>query len=98
MYLWHWPLLVFSQFFFPAGSKSIFSNLYFVILITIVLSILTYRFVENPIRKKKSKKVVITLLIMMISLGIFSLVCMQLLRDRNFDYDKNYVGEFLRQA
>ncbi len=92
MYLWHWPLLVFSQFFFPAGSKSIFSNIYFVISITIVLSILTYHFIENPIRKKKSKKVVITLLITMISLGIFTVVLTQLLRDKNFEYDKNYVA------
>jgi peptidoglycan/LPS O-acetylase OafA/YrhL len=42
LYLWHWPLLVFSRYFYPPGSNSIWGNLYFVILITIVLSILTY--------------------------------------------------------
>ena len=72
LYLWHWPLLVFSRFFYPEGSKSIFANLYFVIFVTIVLSILTYYFVENPIRRRKSKKVVIVLLVLMITLGYYS--------------------------
>lgn len=50
MYLWHWPLLVFSRYFYPQGSTSIFSNLYLIMLITFGLSVLTYYFVENPIR------------------------------------------------
>ena len=72
LYLWHWPLLVFSRFFYPEGSKSIYANLYFVILITIVLSIVTYYIVENPIRRRKSKKIVFFLLTFMIAMGCFS--------------------------
>jgi peptidoglycan/LPS O-acetylase OafA/YrhL len=42
LYLWHWPLLVFSRSFYPKGSTSIFSNLFLIILITFVLTILTH--------------------------------------------------------
>ena len=45
MYLWHWPLLVFSRYFYPQGSTSIYSNIYVVLLITVGLSVLTYYFV-----------------------------------------------------
>jgi len=72
MYLWHWPLLVFSRYLYPEGSKSIFSNLYFVILITVILSILTYYVVENPIRKIKTKKIAILLFVLILIVGSLS--------------------------
>ena len=74
MYLWHWPLLVFSRYFYPQGSTSIFSNLYLILLITLGLSVLTYYFVENPIRKIKSRKIVIILLILMLTAGLTSFI------------------------
>ncbi len=42
LYLWHWPLLVFSRMFYPSGSTSIFANPMTIILISLLLSILTY--------------------------------------------------------
>lgn len=72
MYLWHWPLLVFSRYFYPQGSTSIFSNLYLIIAITVMLSVLTYYFVENPIRKIKTKKIAIVLLVLILLIGLFS--------------------------
>ena len=72
MYLWHWPLLVFSRYLYPEGSKSILSNLYFVIFVTIMLSVLTYHFIENPIRKIKTKKIVVLLLLIMVFIGSLS--------------------------
>jgi peptidoglycan/LPS O-acetylase OafA/YrhL len=69
MYLWHWPLLVFSRYFYPQGSTSIFSNLYLIILITVLLSVLTYYFAENPIRKIKTKKIAILLFIVILIIG-----------------------------
>lgn len=74
MYLWHWPLFVFSRYFFPEGSNSIFANLYFLILLTGILSILTYFLVENPIRRRKSKKIVVILLIIMALMGFWSYI------------------------
>jgi peptidoglycan/LPS O-acetylase OafA/YrhL len=55
LYLWHWPLLVFSRKFFPKGSKSILGNIYFIVLLSVILSILTYYIVENKIRFRKKK-------------------------------------------
>jgi peptidoglycan/LPS O-acetylase OafA/YrhL len=45
LYLWHWPLLVFSAYMYPEGSDSIFANKFFVLLICVILSALTYSFV-----------------------------------------------------
>lgn len=72
MYLWHWPLLVFSRYFYPEGSTSIYSNVYFVLVMTVLLSILTYYFVERPIRKIKTKKIAILLFILILAVGTLS--------------------------
>jgi peptidoglycan/LPS O-acetylase OafA/YrhL len=74
MYLWHWPLLVFSKYLFPEGSTSIFGNVFFMIALTVCFSILTYFFVENPIRRRKSRKMVVVLLILSTSIGVLSYV------------------------
>jgi peptidoglycan/LPS O-acetylase OafA/YrhL len=42
MYLWHWPLLVYSRRFYAIGSTSIYANSLTMIIITITLSIFTY--------------------------------------------------------
>ena len=53
LYLWHWPLLVFSRTFYPPGSESIFARTPFILFLCVVLSCLTYFIVENPVRKSK---------------------------------------------
>jgi peptidoglycan/LPS O-acetylase OafA/YrhL len=53
LYLWHWPLVVFSEMFYPEGSTSIFANKFFALLLAVVLSILTYYLVETPLRFRK---------------------------------------------
>ena len=65
LYLWHWPLLVFSRILYPEGSKSIFAKPEVMILIAVVLSIISYYLIENPFRKKKGKFVVIFLMAVM---------------------------------
>jgi peptidoglycan/LPS O-acetylase OafA/YrhL len=90
MYLWHWPLLVFSRYLFPEGSTSIFGNVFFMIALTVCFSILTYFFVENPIRKIKTRKIVVVLLILMIFVGIWSYLNL-----RGSRIKRNYFDEAL---
>jgi peptidoglycan/LPS O-acetylase OafA/YrhL len=70
LYLWHWPLLVFSRKLYPLGSKSIFGNILFIVFLSVVLSIITYYLIENQLRFRKSKKVVISLVLAMLIIGI----------------------------
>jgi peptidoglycan/LPS O-acetylase OafA/YrhL len=73
LYLWHWPLLVFSKAFFPEGSSSIFANTFFIVFLTFVLTIATYFIAEDRIRKIKGRKIVVVLLVLMLILGITTL-------------------------
>lgn len=57
---------------YPTGSHSLFSNTYFIILLTFIMTILTYYLAENRIRKMNGKKIVIILLILMGIVGIVS--------------------------
>ena len=50
LYLWHWPLLVFARIL-EGGASNIQTRI-FIVLFSILLAWLTYRFIENPIRKK----------------------------------------------
>jgi len=47
IYLWHWPLLVFAGFYFSALS---WEQLLAIFALTLVLSWLSMRFIENPFR------------------------------------------------
>lgn len=50
LYLWHWPVIVFSGILLPEGDLVYFVA---VLLITGALSVLSYHFVENPVRQSK---------------------------------------------
>ena len=51
LYLWHWPVLVFSTYMASEPPGPILSMV--LILLALLMSILTYKFVELPFRKKK---------------------------------------------
>lgn len=70
LYLWHWPLLSFA-YILGNGHVSNMHLLYLLIL-TVVLSWMTYQFVEKPIRfgKYKSQAISIMLIIMLVLLVI----------------------------
>ncbi len=57
LYLWHWPLLVYARIMsigFPAAGIRVGA-----VAIAVVLSYLTYRLVERPLRFNRRRKVVV---------------------------------------
>lgn len=74
MYLWHWPLLVFSRVL--DGGVPSFRVRASLVLLTFVLAYLTYRFVEVPFRygqlKKYSTRILVTCMLGLCLLGVAS--------------------------
>ncbi len=71
LYLWHWPLISFARIVesdFPNENYRLIS-----IVISIFLSWVTYKFLEKPIRYKKSKLIPATLVALMIGIGFTGL-------------------------
>lgn len=50
LYLWHWPIIVFSKSLFTEKAQD---YMFFALVLTFVLSYLTYKFVETPFRTKQ---------------------------------------------
>lgn len=75
LYLWHWPLLALARI--QEGGHLSIENRTILVLISIVLSWLTYRFVEKPIRfhaKFRTQKNVV-LIILMVIIGYLGYNC-----------------------
>jgi peptidoglycan/LPS O-acetylase OafA/YrhL len=61
---------------YPPGSTSMLASPYVIVIVAFLLSIMTYYFVENQIRFRKSKAIPIILLAVMVLMGITSiLIC-----------------------
>jgi peptidoglycan/LPS O-acetylase OafA/YrhL len=71
LYLWHWPLLSFAAITDVNSPRSVRIS---IVIISIALAWLTYRFVEQPIRYRKNRHVTAILLLAMTCLGIFAYV------------------------
>ena len=71
LYLWHFPILVYLKY--SLGSDLNVGNKIFIILLTYVLSLITYKYVEKPFYKKKilSTKVFLILIIIFITITSF---------------------------
>jgi peptidoglycan/LPS O-acetylase OafA/YrhL len=70
LYLWHWPLLVFTKILEVTDTPS-FQTRISIILLAILLSWVTYHFIEKPIRFKNKRKVKsIILIILMFIIGL----------------------------
>lgn len=55
LYLWHWPLIVFAKYFANALSIEISVTITSVILLTTTaLSYFSWRYVEKPVREKRT--------------------------------------------
>lgn len=72
LYLWHWPLLAFARII-QNGTPSYTARI-IIVLTSILLAWLTYKFIELPIRfGKHSKTKIIVLVASMFTLGFISL-------------------------
>lgn len=60
LYLWHWPLISFSRIVSGEEPTSLFKST--LLLIAFLLSWLTFKYVEKPIKKHNSYKVVTVLI------------------------------------
>lgn len=50
LYLWHWPITVYTKLYYGSGYNRIF-----IILASLILAWISYRYVEGRYRRKKSK-------------------------------------------
>ena len=54
LYLWHWPVLVYGRQYLSSPENSLrFGWASFFLILTLALSILTWKFVEQPIRQRR---------------------------------------------
>jgi peptidoglycan/LPS O-acetylase OafA/YrhL len=68
LYLWHWPLLVFSKLSISGGTLSPRVAKILAVAISILLAWLTYKLIENPIRFGKNSKTKAIILIILITM------------------------------
>lgn len=65
LYLWHWPLLVYARILasgVPAAGIRVSA-----VILAVVLSYLTYRLIEKPLRFNRRRKVVVTGLVVAVA-------------------------------
>lgn len=71
IYLWHWSILILG---FSLGLKDTISEVFTLLLFTILISILNYRFIELPFwkgslsRSSTSKSILLSILVMLLSI------------------------------
>ncbi len=72
LYLWHWPILVFTRF--ATSGKPPIEALGAAVSLSIVLALVTYRFIEKPIRNgKRPTEKTVGLVVLMIAVGYIGL-------------------------
>jgi peptidoglycan/LPS O-acetylase OafA/YrhL len=68
LYLWHWPLLVFSKLSIADGTISAKATKIIAVLLSILLAWLTYKLIEKPVRFGKSSKTKPLILVVFITI------------------------------
>ena len=104
-YLWHWPLLIFYKTYMQTNTVPFLHGL-FIIIGTFILSFITTKLVENPIRsmkiQEKKKKLIVMLsllLFIMLSLNISIQTYLKTLTSQTENYvEVNYPGAMAMQA
>jgi peptidoglycan/LPS O-acetylase OafA/YrhL len=87
MYLWHWPLLSFAYILGNGNVSN--TQLACIILLTILLSWLTYLFIEKPIRfgQYKAQAIPLLIIIMLSLLGLSLFIQFGKLSPRNNSHE-----------
>lgn len=68
LYLWHWPLLVFSKLSVAGGTVDQRTAKILAVAISILLAWLTYKLIETPIRFGKNNKAKTSFLVLLIGM------------------------------
>lgn len=97
LYLWHWPLLSFARII-GIDALSVTIRIYIVIL-SIILSWLTYTFIEKPVRFGiGNKSIIFKLVLLMVLIGMIGLL---IYRQNGFDFrlnDKQQFSEYFENS
>lgn len=73
LYLWHWPLLTFTRII-ESGEPSVTSRI-IIVFLSIIISWLTYKFIEVPLRTiGATKSKTITLSLFMVIVGVIGYI------------------------
>ena len=89
LYLWHYPIFVFYRYI--KNTTEDYKNILIVFLILVILSIISYFFIEKPFRKKDKKK--ISLKIILIS--TFTILMINFLIVSNDGFKSRFQNIFL---
>lgn len=84
LYLWHWPILAFWHYENPLLTPNLFSGL-IIILFTFILSILSFTFLESPVRKSKINIYYTFVFLQIIPLVIVCVVRQYTMRTNGFE-------------
>ncbi len=92
LYLWHWPLISFMKIWH--GSKLNYFDSFLVLLLSLLLAYLSYRFVEQPARRQKNKLVIFLIAISVLIAGSgYSVYSRKGLEFRHQNIIKGYGGK-----
>lgn len=67
LYLWHWPILVYMRSYFFTDSINV---LVLALVVSFVVSVLVYRYIENPFRRAEGKNAAILIVFLLGLLGL----------------------------
>lgn len=73
LYLWHWPILAFFRYYTESYNLDTFLIIFYII-VSILLSLISYYLIENPLRKKGTRFTIIgiSFIIVLLALSFYS--------------------------
>jgi peptidoglycan/LPS O-acetylase OafA/YrhL len=95
LYLWHWPLLVFSKI--VLGRNLIIVDKLIIIAVSIGFAYLTYLLLETPIRKKSTSKKS-TIVLSIVAVCILALSLLSFVNKLNPRHKDDSIAKLLRAA